>query len=199
MTVLQLNTSLFGDSGQSSRLADEFVSRLRQQRPGQRVVRRDFAEEPVPHLTSERFQAALTPLPQRTHEQGMDAAIADKLVAELQEADTLVIGLPMYNFGVPSSLKAWFDHVARAGTTFRYTEQGPEGLMKDKQVYVLATRGGFYAGTGADQQTPYVKQFLSFLGMDDVEFIYAEGLATGDENRQQALEAANARLAGLAA
>ena len=110
----------------------------------------------------------------------------------------LVIGLPMYNFGVPSSLKAWFDHVARAGTTFRYTEQGPEGLMKGKKVYVLATRGGYHAGTAADQQTPFVRRFLSFLGMDDVEFVYAEGLATGDENRQQALDEANARLAVLA-
>lgn len=199
MTILQLNTSIFGDDGQSSRLADEFVSRLRQRQRDTRVIRRDFAETPVPHLTSDRFRAALTPASQRTAEQGMDAAIADQLVAELSAADILVIGLPMYNFGVPSSLKAWFDHVARAGTTFRYTEQGSQGLMSNKKVYVLATRGGVYVGTSADQQTPYVKQFLSFLGMEDVEFIYAEGLAIDEQSRREALEAANARVASLAA
>ncbi|HKI74506.1 MAG TPA: FMN-dependent NADH-azoreductase [Pseudomonadales bacterium] len=199
MTVLQLNTSIFGDGGQSSRLADDFVSRLRQRRGDVRVIRRDFAENPVPHLTAERFQAALTPLPQRTPEQGLDAAIADKLVAELQAADTVVIGLPMYNFGVPSSLKAWFDHVARAGATFKYTESGSVGLLAGKKVYVLATRGGIYAGTDADRQTPYVRQILSFLGMDDVEFIYAEGLAIGEESRAQSLEAANAKVESLAA
>ena len=199
MTILQLNSSIFGDDGQSSRLADEFVSRLRQKRRDVRVIRRDFAESPVPHLTRERFEAALTPLPQRTREQGLDAAIADQLINELLEADTLVIGLPMYNFGVPSSLKAWFDHVARSGVTFRYTPGGPEGLMTGKKVYVLATRGGVYSGTDADQQTPYVKQFLSFLGMDDVEFIYAEGLAINEDSKTQSLASANARVADLAA
>lgn len=199
MTILQLNTSIFGDGGQSSRLADEFVARLRQRQGDTRVIRRDFAEAPIPHLTSERFQAALTPLPQRTREQGLDAAIADQLIDELQDADTLVIGLPMYNFGVPSSLKAWFDHVARSGTTFRYTADGPEGLLKNKKVYVLATRGGIYVGTAADQQTPYVKQFLSFLGMDDVQFIYAEGLAIDEESKRRALAAAGESVASLAA
>lgn len=199
MTILQLNSSIFGDDGQSSRLADEFVSRLRQRRRDVRVIRRDFSESPVPHLTRERFEAALTPLPQRSREQGLDAAIADQLVNELREADTVVIGLPMYNFGIPSALKAWFDHVARSGVTFRYTPDGPEGLMTGKKVYVLATRGGIYSGTAADQQTPYVKQFLSFLGMDDVEFIFAEGLAIDEASRARSLASANARVADLAA
>jgi FMN-dependent NADH-azoreductase len=199
MTILQLNTSIFGDGGQSSKLADAFVARLSERAGGVRVIRRDFADQPIPHLTRERFEAALTPLPQRTPEQGLDAAIADKLVAEVQEADIVVIGMPMYNFGVPSALKAWFDHVARAGTTFRYAEDGARGLLTGKKVYVLATRGGYYAGTDADRQTPFVKQFFSFLGMDDIEFIYAEGLAIGEDNRNLAIDAAVARVAALAA
>lgn len=195
--ILQINASIFGDDGQSSRLADNFVSRRRAADDVQ-VVRRDLSTEPVPHLTAARFQAGLTPADERTPDQAREAALADELVNELLAADMLVIGLPMYNFNVPSTLKAWFDHVARAGTTFRYTETGPEGLLKAGKALVFTARGGVYSGTDADLQTPYIRQMLGFLGIDDVEFVYAEGMAM-DDNREQALAAANKRIAALAA
>jgi FMN-dependent NADH-azoreductase len=122
------------------------------------------------------------------------------LIDELKAADVVVLGLPMYNFGVPSQLKAYFDHVARAGVTFRYAEQGPVGLLTGKKAYVLATRGGSYAGTPRDLETGYVRQFLGFIGITDVEFVYAEGLAINEASRQASLaRAANsiARLNGV--
>jgi FMN-dependent NADH-azoreductase len=140
-----------------------------------------------------------TPEPDRTELQRAVVAYSDQLIDELRAADVIVLGLPMYNFGVPSSLKAYFDHIARAGVTFRYTAQGPQGLLTGKKAYVLATRGGRYTGTPADTETPYVRDFLAFLGIADVEFIYAEGLAISPENKSTALDAANNSIALLAA
>lgn len=196
-TILQLNNSLFGNEGKSSRLADSFVAQLSQREPGARVIRRDLAQSPIPHLTQEAFVAAITAPGERTPAQTQAAALADTLIDELLAADLLVIGLPVYNFNLPSSLKAWFDRVARAGTTFRYTSHGPEGLLHGKKAYVFATSGGQYAGTPADFQAPYVKHFLAFLGIDDVSFIYAEGLAMGEEASERALSAADDRIAEL--
>jgi FMN-dependent NADH-azoreductase len=196
-TVLQLNASLFGEQGQSSRLASSLVSRLLE--PTDRLIGRDLAVEAVPHLTAERFAALTTPEPDRTELQRAVVAYSDQLIDELRAADVIVLGLPMYNFGVPSSLKAYFDHIARAGVTFRYTAQGPQGLLTGKKAYVLATRGGRYTGTPADTETPYVRDFLAFLGITDVEFIYAEGLAISPENKSTALDAANNSIALLAA
>ena len=110
-----------------------------------------------------------------------------------------MLGLPLYNFGIPSTLKAWIDHIARAGETFRYTEAGPVGLLTGKKVYVLAARGGRYAGTPLDSQTDYIRNFFGFLGMTDVEFVYAEGLAMGEEPKQTALAQAHQQLEKLAA
>ena len=197
-TLLQIQSSLFNGSGQSSALAREFVESWRAANPGARVIERDLAADPVPHLTAERFQAFLAKPEARTPEQQAIAGHSDALIAELQAADVIVIGLPMYNFGVPSTLKAYFDHVARAGITFRYTEKGAEGLLKGKKVYVFATRGGVYAGTPLDTQTAYVRDFLRFLGLDDVEFVHAEGLAMGDARKTEALAAAGAAIRGLA-
>jgi|SRR5882672_6545396 len=193
MTLLQLNTSLFSNAGQSSRLADRFVTNRKAGDPALDVVVRDLAREPIPHLTAERFQAFLAKPEARTADEQAVVAESDVLIDELKNADVVVIGLPMYNFGVPSQLKAYFDHVARAGVTFKYTETGPVGLLGGKKVYVFATRGGVYSGTPRDVETAYVRQFLGFLGMDDVEFVYAEGLAVSDSSRQAALaKAANA-------
>jgi FMN-dependent NADH-azoreductase len=197
-SVLQLTTSLFGEQGQSSRLASDFSHALAVAGGG-KVVKRDLAQDPVPHLTAERFTAFGTPASQRTLEQQRLVAESDALIDELRRADVLVIGLPMYNFGVPSTLKAYFDHVARAGVTFRYTADGPVGLLTGKQAYVFATRGGKHAGTATDLQTGFVRQFLGFLGIRDVEFIYAEGLALGEQSRNEALAAAVARIGQLAA
>lgn len=198
-TILQINNSLFSDDGQSSRLADEFVGRLRGAAPGARVIRRDLAREPVPHLDQATFGAALTAPEQRSDEQARAAATADTLVEELLAADTLVIGVPVYNFLVPSTLKAWFDHVARAGTTFRYTENGPEGLLRDRRAYVFVTSGGRYAGTEADFAARYVRHMLGFLGIDRVTVIRAEGLAMGEDSSRQAIEEARDHIDRLAA
>jgi FMN-dependent NADH-azoreductase len=197
-TLLQINTSLFSDAGQSSRLANDFVAEWRARQPRGEVVVRDLSRDPVPHLTAERFRAFTEKPERRTLAQQAVVRESDALIDELRRAETLVIGLPMYNFGVPSTLKAYFDHIARAGVTFRYTANGPEGLLKGKKAYVFAARGGLYAGTPLDTQTAYVRDFLRFLGIADIEFVYAEGLAMGDAPRTQALASAGERLRTLA-
>ena len=198
-TLLQLNTSLFSDGGQSSRLAARFVADWRAGNPRSTVITRDLATDPVPHLTAERFQSFLAPAGERTTAQQAVVDYSDALIDELRRADVIVIGLPMYNFGVPSTLKAYFDHIARAGVTFRYTEKGPQGLLTGKKVYVFATRGGSYAGTPGDNETAFVRQFLGFLGMDDVEFVYAEGLAIGEASKNAALARAERAIERLVA
>lgn len=198
-TILQLNNSLFGDSGKSSRLADTFVAQWRERERGVEVIRRDLARTPVPHLDLESFTAAGTATEQRTPAQAEAARLADTLIAELKAADILVIGLPIYNFNLPSTLKAWFDRVARAGTTFRYTSDGPQGLLEGKRALVFATSGGHYAGTAADFQAPYVRHFLGFLGITDVTFTYAEGLAGSEEKNSETILSAKRRVAELVA
>jgi FMN-dependent NADH-azoreductase len=204
-TYLQLNTSLHGATSQSSRLASQFIETLVRTdcsagaEGSPRVIVRDLANQPLRHLTAERFAAFVTAPEQRTTDQASIAAESDALVAELAAADVLVIGVPMYNFGVPSTLKAYFDHVARAGVTFRYTANGPEGLLRGKRACVIATRGGRYAGTPSDLQSAFVRQFLAFIGITDVEFVYAEGLAMGEESRNAALVEAGKRIEQLAA
>ena len=197
--LLQLKTSLFADQGQSSQLSDAFVAAWQAGRPGAEVTVRDFAVDAVPHLDGAGFQAFLTKPEERSAGQHAKVAYSDALIAELQAADVLVIGLPMYNLGVPSMLKAWIDHVARAGVTFRYTATGPVGLLEGKKVTVLAARGGKYVGTPKDSQTTYVRDFLGFIGITDVEFVYAEGLNMGEESKTTALAAAHAQVAELAA
>jgi FMN-dependent NADH-azoreductase len=197
-TILQINTSLFGEDGQSSRLAAEFAAALARS-TGAPLRVRDLASNPVPHLTAERFKAWTTPAAERTVEQQRHVAESDVLIEELREAGVLVLGLPMYNFGVPSTLKSYFDHLARAGVTFRYTAEGPVGLLTGKRAYVFATRGGQHAGTERDVQAAFVRQFLGFIGIRDVEFIYVEGLALGDEQRARAVAAAAERIGQLAA
>ena len=196
--LLQLNTSLFSGGGQSSKLAEEFVAGWRASHPGGKVIVRDLAREPVPHLSAERFQAFLAKPDERTPEQRAIVEYSDALIDELQRADVIVLGLPMYNFGVPSTLKAYFDHIARVGVTFRYTEKGPIGLLTGKQAYVFATRGGVYQGTPGDSETAFVRQFLNFLGIADVEFVYAEGLAISDAAKQASLARAQNAIRRLA-
>jgi FMN-dependent NADH-azoreductase len=196
-TLLQLNTSMFSTEGQSSRLAEEFVAGWRELNRKGEVIVRDLARDPVPHLDAGRFQSFLAKPGERTPEQQEVVAYSDGLIDEIRRADVVVLGLPMYNFGVPSTLKAYFDHLARVGETFRYTEQGPVGLLTGKKVYVFATRGGQYAGTPADSETSYVKHFLSFLGLSDVQFIYAERLAISDADKQAAVAQARKAIGQL--
>jgi FMN-dependent NADH-azoreductase len=196
-TLLQINTSIQGEQGHSSQLASRFVTAWRSRHPEGRVILRDLASDPVPHLTAERFGAFLTPPEQRTDAQRAIAGYSDTLIDEIRAAEVIVIGLPMYNFGVPSQLKAWFDHIARAGQTFRYTAQGPVGMLEGKRAYVFTARGGVYAGTPSDTQTPYVRDFLGLLGIRAVEFIHAEGLAIDARQRAAAIEAAQLNIERL--
>jgi FMN-dependent NADH-azoreductase len=138
----------------------------------------------VPHLTEQMMGAFFTPAEQRNAEQAHIVKVSDTLVDELFAADVIVIGAPMYNFSVPSSLKAWIDHVARAGRTFQYTANGPEGLLKGKKVYVFTASGGVYSEGGAvafDHLTTFLRSVLGFIGLTDVQFIRAEGVAMGEQ------------------
>ncbi len=197
-TLLQLNSSIFSANGNSSQLANEFVAKWQAKNPTASLIVRDLASHPLPHLDAQRVSAFFTPPESRTPEQLVYVEESDALINELKQATVIVIGLPMYNFGIPSTLKAYFDQIARAGVTFRYTANRPEGLLSGKKVYVFAARGGQYAGTALDSQTTYVRDFLGFLGMSDVEFVYAEGLNMGEEIKAKALANAQQRLAELA-
>ena len=197
-TLLQIKSSIYSDNGESTRLANRFVKGWSASNPAGTVIVRDLMAEPVPHLDAARFGALVSKPEDRTEQQAQVVAYSDALIDELRRADVIVLGLPMYNFGVPSTLKAYFDHVARAGVTFRYGERGPVGLLTGKKVLVFAARGGLYLGTPRDTQTTYVRDFLAFLGMTDVEFIYAEGLAMGPAAKDGALEKAHAHVDRLA-
>ena len=198
-TLLQLKSSIFSSNGQSSRLADEFIAAWREANPGATIIVRDLARDPLPHLDAERFAALLARPGDRTPAQVAVVEQSDALIEELRRAQVIVLGLPMYNFGLPSTLKAYFDHIARAGVTFRYTEKGSVGLLTGKKAYVFATRGGRYAGTPLESQTPYVRQFLGFLGIEDVEFVYAEGLAVSEAAKQAGLAQARDAIERLTA
>jgi len=193
-TLLVVKSSLFGDHGQSAELAAEFVQLWNQRNPGGRVLVRDLVASPLPHLDASRFAALGSDPAQRSAEQAAVVADSDVLVAELQAADELLLAVPMYNFAVPTQLKSWFDHITRAGVTFRYTASGAEGLLGDKPTTVIATRGGFYAGTPADSQTPWLKTILGFIGLVRVNFIYAEGIAISAEHKAKARESASAAI-----
>jgi FMN-dependent NADH-azoreductase len=196
-TLLYVQSSLHGAQGASSQLAERFVADWVASNPGGRVIKRDLAADPVPHLTAERFQAFNTAPEARTPEQRSIVAYSDALIDELRSADTIVFGVPMYNFSVPSTLRTYFDHIARAGVTFRYTSAGPEGLLAGRRAYVFVTRGGVYS-EAVDTQTPYLRQFLRFIGIEP-QFVFAEGLGLGEESRRKSLAKAQARIADLTA
>lgn len=199
MKILQINSSARSAGANSTRLADSITARLKAANPAAVVELRDLAANPHPVLDEAALGALFTPAEQRTPEQAARVALDDALIAQVQAADVIVLGVPMYNFGVPVQLKTWIDAIARAGVTFRYTANGPEGLITGKKVYMLATRGGVYAGTPQDSQTAYVRDFLGFIGITDLEFIYAEGLNMGDESKNAALAQAHQSLAALTA
>ena len=196
MKILQVKSSVFSGDGQSSRLADEFVALLGEQHPAADIVERDLAANPVPHLDGVRAAAFFAKPAERTAEQRAIVAESDALIDELRRADVLVLGLPMYNFGVPSQLKAWFDHIARAGETFKYTDKGSVGLLTGKKAYVFAARGGLYGDNHS--QTQFVRQFLEFIGIADIEFVYADGLAIGADSRNKSIAAARGEARRLA-
>ncbi|HCR97437.1 MAG: FMN-dependent NADH-azoreductase [Halomonas sp.] len=183
--ALLVTSSVLGENGQSIALANHFQSRAAA-REGVDVTKRDVIADALPHLDIAELGAWQTPADERSDEQKALAARSDELLAELRANDVLVLAVPMYNLGIPSQLKAWFDRVLRAGETFRYTENGPQGLVEGKRVIILAARGGMYAGSDRDSQTPHLKSMLGLMGITDVDVVYAEGLNMGEEQRAAA-------------
>lgn len=177
--VLRIDASMFGEQGVSYQLNDQLIAKLQANYGELNLVQRNLAEQALPHFDAVYVQALSTEVAQRSPEQTRIVAEADALIQEVQEADILVVAAPMYNFGIPSQLKAWLDYIARAGTTFRYTENGPEGLIKNKTLYLVTTRGGQYRNTAADSEVPHLQTYFSFLGFEDIRVIYAEGLNMG--------------------
>jgi FMN-dependent NADH-azoreductase len=194
MNILQINSSARSEDSYSTRLADRIVTRLLDADPEATLTLRNLTANPHPILDEATLGALFTPAAQRTEEQAARVALDDALIAEVAAADVVVLGVPMYNFGVPAQLKNWIDAISRAGVTFRYTANGPEGLLKGKKVYVALTRGGKYRNTPADTQVPYLATVLGFLGMTDVHYVYAEGLAMGADAEREALATAYAEI-----
>ncbi|MDQ7734343.1 NAD(P)H-dependent oxidoreductase [Halomonas sp. SpR1] len=187
--ALVITSSILADNGQSNALANRFIEQAKA-RNDIEVTQRDVVKNALPHLDISELGAWQVVAAERTAEQQVLAARSDGLLAELHANDVLVIAVPMYNLGVPSQLKAWFDRVLRAGETFRYTENGPQGLVEGKRAIILAARGGMYAGTEMDSQTPHLKSMLGLMGITDVDVVYAEGLNMGDQHRAAALKEA---------
>ncbi len=198
-TLLQINSSLAGEHAASTQLADRLVAGIDARIPGLVVIRRDLGREPLPHLDAKRLAALARPAAERTPAEAAIAAAADAVLAEVQAAEHVVIAAPMYNFAAPSTLKSWFDHIARAGVTFRYSAHGPEGLLAGKHAYLVTTRGGVHRDRPEDHLAPYVRTMLGFVGIRSLEVVYAEGLALGAAPRDAALAHARAEIDSLAA
>ena len=202
MKLLHVDSSILGDASVSRKVSAAIVSHFVETHPGTQVTTRDLAAQPISHLSG-AYLAGQNP--EVKHDQAMqeDIDLGGAALAEFLTADTVVIGCPMYNFGIPSQLKAWIDRIAVAGKTFRYTEKGPEGLAGGKRVIVAASRGGFYgAGTPHavfEHQTSYLRAVFGFLGITNFELVEAEGIALGAEQRDKALASAIDAAAKLAA
>ncbi|NQV68652.1 MAG: NAD(P)H-dependent oxidoreductase [Pseudohongiella sp.] len=195
--VLRVSSGLFQANSVSSLLMDELLAGMQKAAQNIELRERDFREHPVPHLDAAWLQALMKPASERSEQQQAKVDYSDSLIAELQSADTIIIGLPMYNFSVPSMLKAWIDHIARAGVTFKYTEQGSVGLLLGKKVVLVAAMGGVHEEGASDFLRPYMKQIMSFVGLDDVEFVTADGLNMGSERREQGLAVARDQIEKL--
>lgn len=197
--LLRISSSLFEENSVSSALSTDLISALKSKEGEFNVIERDFSKQAIPHLDGEWLKAIGTLSEQRSTEQQEKVAFSDSLISEIQAADILVIGLPMYNFTVPSMLKAWIDHIARAGVTFAYTEQGPKGLLTNKKVYLVAAMGGLHDTAATDFLRPYMTLIMGFIGLGDVEIITAGGLNMGEEPRIAGLAAAQVKIQALAA
>ncbi len=194
MKILQINSSIRRENANSTRVADSIVARLKAKNPSATVSVRDLGCTPHPLLDTAALEALFTPAEARSAEQAARVALDDALINELFAADIIVLGVPMYNFGVTVQLKSWLDAISRNGVTFRYTENGPQGLVTGKKVFLALARGGRYQGTSTDSQTPYLKTILGFLGMSDVVCIHSEGLNMGPEAVKQGFAEAEKEL-----
>lgn len=196
--VLVIESSARQQGSVSRELTQQFIAKWQSAHPADQIQVRDLAAEPVPHLDATLLGGWMTPSEQQSEAEKAALARSNQLTDELLAADVLVLAAPMYNFAIPSTLKAWLDHVLRAGVTFKYTETGPQGLLTGKRAFVLTARGGIYAGSGLDHQEPYLRQALAFIGIHDVQFIHAEGLNMGAEFSEKGLAQAKAKLAEVA-
>jgi FMN-dependent NADH-azoreductase len=192
--LLFVASSLFGDGSQSRLIASEFIDRWRQSHPRTTVIERELTADSIPHLSLATFAASTTPADARSAAERQATTLADVLIEEVEAADVIVIAAPMYNFSIPSTLKAWIDHIARAGRTFSYGAAGAEGLLKGRKVFIITGRGGVYSDNSPaksmDFQEPYLRAMLSFLGLDDVTFIHVEGLKVSPEAAANGIERA---------
>ncbi|MDN6859828.1 FMN-dependent NADH-azoreductase [Pseudomonas sp. CAN2814] len=196
MKLLHIDSSILGDNSASRQLSAELVAAWAAAEPGVEVTYRDLAADAISHLSSASLVAAGTPAELRDAAQKHEAELGEKSIEEFLAADAIVIGAPMYNFSIPSQLKAWIDRIAVAGKTFRYTESGPVGLAGGKKVIIVSTAGGIHAGQPTGQaHENYLQLVLNFLGVTDIEFVRAEGLAYGDEPRRNAIAGAQASIA----
>ncbi len=193
-TLLFVTSSLMGENSKSREVAAAYVEAWRTANPSAVVVERNLTPTNIPHLDLGTLGALGVAADARTADQTNAVNFADGVIAQVEAADTIVLAVPMYNFGVPSTLKAWFDYIARAGRTFRYTAQGPEGLLKNKKAIVVVSRGGYY-GEGAAKATnfqdPYIRQILGFVGITDVSFVAVEGQAIGPDAAAKSLAEAH--------
>ncbi|WXL27132.1 FMN-dependent NADH-azoreductase [Ectopseudomonas mendocina] len=193
--VLVIESSVRDQGSVSRQLTETFLASWRASHPNDSVKVRNLAADQVPHLDADLLGGWMKPADQLSAAENEALQRSNLLTEELLAADVLVLAAPMYNFAIPSTLKAWLDHVLRAGVTFKYTESGPQGLLTGRRAYVLTARGGVYSGSPQDHQEPYLRQVLGFVGIYDVQFIHAEGLNLGDEFMKRGLAEANARLA----
>lgn len=200
-SLLLVTSSLFGEASQTRQIAREFVEAWRHNNPATHVIERDLSPDSIPHLNKTTLGAVMTPAESRTPAQRDVAAFADALIEEVEAADTIVLAAPMYNFSIPSTLKAWLDHIARAGRTFSYSANGPEGLLKGKKLIVVTGRGGVYSGDSPakalDFQEPYLRTFFGFLGITDVSFVHVEGLNISKDSAEGARARARQAIATL--
>lgn len=196
--VLIIESSARQQDSVSRQLTQTFIEQWQAAHPADAISVRDLATQPVPHLDANLLGGWMKPAPQRTDSEQASLERSNLLTDELLAADVLVLAAPMYNFAIPSTLKAWLDHVLRAGVTFKYTATGPQGLLSGKRAYVLTARGGIYAGSSSDHQEPYLRQVMAFIGIHDVTFIHAEGMNLGGDFQAKGLDQANAKLAQVA-
>ena len=196
--VLVVESSVRQEGSVSRQLTAEFVAQWQKAHPQDQVTVRDLARDAVPHLDADLLGGWMKPAAEQSAAEQAALLRSSQLTDELMAADVLVLAAPMYNFAIPSTLKSWLDHVLRAGVTFQYTAQGPQGLLQDKRAFVLTARGGVYAGGPLDQQEPYLRQVLGFIGITDVTFIHAEGLNMGGDVAEQGLAKARRQLAAVA-
>ncbi|SQH32471.1 FMN-dependent NADH-azoreductase [Pseudomonas mucidolens] len=196
--VLIIESSARQQDSISRQLTEQFISQWRAAHPTDQITLRDVAVNPVPHLDADLLGGWMKPAEQRNAREQASLERSNELTAELLAADVLVMAAPMYNFAIPSTLKAWLDHVLRAGVTFKYTATGPQGLLTGKRAFVLTARGGLHAGASSDHQEPYLRQVMGFIGIHDVAFIHAEGVNLGGDFQEKGLNHAKALLAQVA-